>query len=108
MVLSRDGRRLLTRGRWGLYDHDLGTGATRQLLYQHPLQPIQIVHFSYDREISSAVVIRCNDWDTSVSGLYRLPLDGSEPVRVISDETCGPSLLNYFQTPCGAWNGASR
>jgi hypothetical protein len=98
VVLSRDASRLLVRGRWGLYDHDPKSGATRQLMNQHPFQPIQIVHFSYDREPGSAMVIRCNDWDSSVNGVYRLPLDGSEPTKLMSDELCGPPLLNYFQT----------
>ena len=97
-VLSRDAKRMLLRGRWGLYDHDLATGESRQLMKQHPFQPIQIVHFSFDREISAAMVIRCNDWDPSVNGVYRVPLDGTEPVRMRADESCGAPLLNYFQT----------
>ncbi|HEX7879321.1 MAG TPA: hypothetical protein VF720_07920 [Candidatus Eisenbacteria bacterium] len=97
-VISRDGSRLLARGRWGLYDHDLKSGQTRELMTQHPFQPIQIVHFSYDREMGAAMVIRCNDWDPTVNGVYRLPLDGADPVKLMSDELCGPSLLNYFQT----------
>ncbi|MDZ4805143.1 MAG: hypothetical protein SGI90_09805 [Candidatus Eisenbacteria bacterium] len=96
--VSRDGNRILTRGRWGLYDHDLVTGKTRLLMSQHPFQPIQIVHFAYDREVSAAMVIRCNDWDGSVNGVYRLPLDTGEPVRMRADEGCGAPLLNYFQT----------
>ena len=98
IALSRDGRRILLRGRWGLYDHDLVTGATRQLMNQHPFQPIQIVNFAYDREVSAAMVIRCNDWDATINGVYRLPLDASEPVRMRSDEACSAPLLNYFQT----------
>lgn len=98
VVLSRDAKRMLLRGRWGLYDHDLLTGETRQLMKQHPFQPIQIVDFSYDREVTAAIVIRCNDWDATINGVYRFPLDMAEPIRLRSDEACGPPLLNYFQS----------
>lgn len=96
--LSRDGRRMLFMGRWGLYDHDIAAGVTRLLYYQHPFQPIQIVNFAYTRDLTAALAIRCSDWEPEISGVYRLPLDGAPPERAFTDSECGTAGFNYFQT----------
>lgn len=96
--LSRDGTRMLVMGRFGLYDHDIARGRTTQVYYQHPFQPIQIVDFAYNRDMTGAVVLRCSDWEPEISGVYRLPLDGSPSEKLMSDPGCGSTGFNFFQT----------
>lgn len=96
--LSRDGTRMMVMGRFGLYDHDMTGGRTTQIYYQHPFQPVEVVDFAYNRDMTGAVVLRCSDWDPEISGVYRLPLDGSPVEKMMSDPGCGSTGFNFFQT----------
>lgn len=97
-VLSRNGRRVLGLGRWGLYDHDLDTGATRAVWSFDPFLPIEIATYSYSVGGDAAVCIRCSDTDPDISGVYSFPLDGGPVTRLIPDPDCAATSLNYWQT----------
>lgn len=97
-IVSRDGERVLFRGRWGLYDHELRTGRTQELLSIHPFHPNQLLQLSYNRDRSAALAIRCSDWEPEAAGVWAFPLDGGPPERVLADESCGPPAFNYFQS----------
>ncbi len=96
-VLSRDGKRMLFRGRWGLYAHEFATGVTRTVAYQNAFLPSEIAEYSFDREGTSAVCLRCSDSNPDVNGVYAYPLDGGEPVALITDTYCSPLLMNFWQ-----------
>jgi hypothetical protein len=96
-VLSRDGRRVLGLGRWGIYDHDLDTGVTRQVWTFDPFLPAEIAAFSYSRDGNAAVCIRCSDNDPGISGVYSFPLDGGPPTRLLADPRCAEQSLNFWQ-----------
>lgn len=97
-IVSRDRERILFRGRWGLYDHELRSGHTQQLASIHPFHPNEYLQISYNRDRSAAIALRCSDWDPEISGVHAYPLDGSPAERLVAEEACGPASFNYFQS----------
>lgn len=97
ITLSRNRRRLAGRGRWGIYDHELATASTRELIGQPPFEPGQIVTFGYSKEADALVAIRCDTSDPDVSGVYRWPVAGGAAEKMFSDPDCGPAALNFWQ-----------
>lgn len=96
-TLSRDRRRIVGRGRWGLYDYELATARTKELLYQAPFDPNELVTFGYNKDVNAVVAIRCNSSDPDTSGVWSYPLAGGPPTKLFADPYCGPQSLNFWQ-----------
>jgi hypothetical protein len=96
-TLSRDRRRIVGRGRFGLYDYELATGRPRELLLQNPFDASELVTFGYNKDVNAVVAIRCNPSEPDSSGVWSYPLAPGQPTKVFSDPYCGPSSLNFWQ-----------
>lgn len=98
-TLSRDRRRIVGRGRFGLYDYELATGRPRRTAAPESLRRQRARHGQLLTGMAgvAVVAIRCNPSGPDSSGVWSYPLAPGQPTKVFSDPYCGPSSLNFWR-----------